>query len=84
MPKAFGYRTYSFVDKDPAIDVLRTAIELAGVTLQQVSDGTGIHVSTLYSWFHGETRMPRHCGVQAVARFLRKEFKLMDIRPRKR
>jgi hypothetical protein len=80
MAKVFGYKTYSFKRKDPAIDLLRTAIDVAGVSYKQVSDGTGIHIATLRAWFFGETERPKHCTVQAVARFLHKEFRLMDIR----
>lgn len=75
-----GYKTYRFKDKDPVIDLLRTAIQVAGVSYQEVADGIGMSASTLYAWFHGETRRPQHASVQAVARFLHKEFRLMDAK----
>lgn len=76
--KFLGYKTYRFKDKDPVIDVLREAIRIAGWSLERVSLESGVPVGTLYAWFHGDTRYPRHCGVQAVAKSLGKELVMME------
>lgn len=69
------YRHYNFVDKDPAIDFARTAIEDCGMSYQEISDAGGVSTSTLYNWFHGKTRRPQFatmaetlmtCGVTHV------------------
>jgi DNA-binding phage protein len=63
----FRYRTYNFVDKDPVIDQLRTAMEDTAHTIGHLSDESGVSTTTLYNWFDGETRRPQFATVAAVA-----------------
>jgi transcriptional regulator with XRE-family HTH domain len=60
------YKSYSFVDKDPAIDIARTAIQDCGLTYREVSELSDVSETTLVSWFHGKTRSPRHATIMAV------------------
>ena len=60
------YRTYVFRDKDPVIDVLRTAKEEA--TISSIAESSGVSPSTLHGWFGGKTRKPQFATVVAVAR----------------
>lgn len=60
------YKSYSFVDKDPVVDQVRTAINDAGLTYHQVSELSDVSVGTLVSWFHGKTRRPQHATIMAV------------------
>ena len=62
------YRSYSFVDKDPAIDQVRTAVNDAGLTYPQVAELSDVSVGTLVSWFHGKTRRPQDATIMAVMR----------------
>ena len=61
------YKSYSFIDKDPVIDELRTAVADHGASYEQIYADSGVTVTTLKSWFHGRTRRPQFCTVQAVA-----------------
>ena len=60
------YKSYSFVDKDPAIDVVRTAIQDRGLTYQEVSELSGVSVGTMVGWFHGSTKRPQYATITAV------------------
>lgn len=68
------YLTYNFLEKDPIIDVLRSAIQVTGVSYKEIEKGTGVSYRTLYGWFVGSTRFPRYASVAAVAGFLRQEL----------
>ncbi len=62
------YRTYVFRDKDPVIDVLRTAKDDAKIKTSVISTNSGVSNSALHGWFHGKTRKPQFATVVAVAR----------------
>jgi transcriptional regulator with XRE-family HTH domain len=59
------YRSYSFRDKDPVIDQLRTLV--GNASYQEISDASGVSTSTLYNWFYGATRRPTYAATAAVA-----------------
>lgn len=61
------YRTYAFADKDPIIDVMRTLVQDNHRSYAEISDESGVSVSTLSNWFHGKTRRPMFCTIAAVA-----------------
>lgn len=73
------YKTYMFKNKDPVIDVMRSAIELEAhaqgvkfsIVMKQVALASGVNLSTLYNWFYGPTISPRYCCVAAVINSLR-------------
>lgn len=60
------YRTYNFVDKDPIIDKVRTAVEDSGKSYSKIHESSGVSTTTLYNWLHGDTRRPQFCTVAAV------------------
>lgn len=62
--KTFGYPTYNFVDKDPVIDVVRTAV--GKTPLAKIERDSGVSVSCLRSWFVGSTNRPQFATVRAV------------------
>src|SRR5262245_5917547 len=64
------YKSYMFVDKDPVIDELRTLVKDSGLSYDEVSDECGVASSTLYSWFHKDTRRPQNATIEAVGRGL--------------
>jgi len=72
--KVFGYITYSFRDKDPVIDQLRTACELDGRHWKEIAAAAGVSPSTIYNWFQGDTLRPRFSTVMAIARALGGDF----------
>ena len=74
----FTYSSYQFVDKDPVIDKLRTALKDSGMSYQEVKDGGGPTPGTLTNWFKGPTRRPTFAAANAAARAMGKEFVLQD------
>jgi hypothetical protein len=66
----FTYKSYSFVDKDPIIDEVRSVFQKAGVSKQWVEDESGVTTHTLRAWFDGATRRPQAATVNAVLRSL--------------
>lgn len=71
------YKSYTFKDKDPAIDAIRTAIEKAKVPWSKVSADSGVSEGTIYNWLQGKTRRPQFATLNAVARALGLEFRLV-------
>lgn len=55
--KVTGYR---FLDKDPVIDVYRTARERTGMTFAQIALKSGVTEATLRAWDYGATKRPQH------------------------
>ena len=79
MAKGFTYKSYSFVDKDPIIDEVRTVFQDAGVTKQWVEENSGVTAQTLHHWFDGKTRRPQAATVNAVLRALGKKLGVVDL-----
>lgn len=71
------YKTYSFKEKDPCIDQLRTIIADEKLSYSQIQEGSGVTYNTLYGWFYGKTKRPQHATVMAVARFCGYDYKLV-------
>lgn len=69
------YATYSFVDKDPVIDKLRTVVQRVSVregksfdaTVDRLAIDAGLSTSTPYGWFKGKTKRPQHASINAFA-----------------
>jgi hypothetical protein len=70
MAKGFTYKSYSFVDKDPIIDEVRTIVQLSGATYKKIEEDSGVTSKTLRDWFDGQTRKPQAATLNAVARAL--------------
>ena len=79
MAKGFTYKSYSFVDKDPIIDEVRTVFQNAGVTKQWIEEESGVTAQTLHHWFEGKTRRPQAATVNAVLRVLGKKLGIVDL-----
>ena len=62
------YKSYNFRDKDPIIDVLRTARSDAGLSIQDASISSDVSQTTIRNWEMGQTRRPQFATVVAVAR----------------
>jgi hypothetical protein len=62
------YRTYSMIDKDPAIDKIRTIVQDEGLfkNLTALGEISTVSQSTLNNWFHGDTKRPQNATMQAV------------------
>ena len=71
------YRTYSFRNKDPVIDKLRTIKKDTGFTNTEICEASGVSETTLYNWFDGKTRRPQHATIMAVAHAMGYEYNLV-------
>jgi transcriptional regulator with XRE-family HTH domain len=66
----FTYKTYSFTDKDPMIDYLRTIIQESGQTLKKIGEDSGVNPQTISKWLYGDTKRPQAASMNAVLRAL--------------
>lgn len=74
----FTYKSYSFVDKDPILDEIRTIVQDSGATYTYISATSGVSMGTLVNWFGGKTKRPQAASINAVARAL--GYKLAFVR----
>ena len=66
----FTYKSYSFIDKDPIIDEVRTMVNDSGANYKWIEDHSGVTSNTLHAWFNGKTKKPQAATLNAVARAL--------------
>ena len=66
--KGFTYKSYSFLDKDPIIDEIRTIYQNSGMNYQRVHENSGVATATLHAWFDGKTKKPQAATINAVLR----------------
>jgi DNA-binding phage protein len=64
------YKSYSFRDKDPIIDKIRTVIQDESASYKEIHEASGVATTTLYQWFDGETKRPQFATIMAVVRAL--------------
>jgi len=62
-----SYKSYSFKEKDPIIDQLRTLMNDENLDIETVCRDSGVKETTLMAWFYGMTRRPQFATVKAVA-----------------
>ncbi len=60
------YRSYLFREKDPVIDLVRTAFSDSKKSYKKTADESGVSPTTIANWFHGKTRKPQFCTISAV------------------
>jgi DNA-binding phage protein len=67
-----SYRRFLTDDKDDILFLIKTEAQRQGDPqlrhgyLEKLATDAGCSVSTLYSWFHGDTRRPQHLTVRMV------------------
>jgi transcriptional regulator with XRE-family HTH domain len=64
----FTYKSYSFLDKDPMIDQVRTIIQDSRMTYKALSAASSVSVQTISRWLDGQTRKPQAATFNAVLR----------------
>ena len=62
----FTYKSYSFIDKDPIIDYIRTIVNDSKMSLKRISDESGVSDNTIRMWLYGETKRPQAASINAV------------------
>lgn len=60
MPLPKNVTGYRFLDKDPCVDLFRSAMDRTGMTFQQISEKGGPAVETMRAWDLGTTKRPQH------------------------
>ena len=70
------YKSYSFVDKDPIIDRMRTIVGDEGESYAEIHLRSGVSTSTMYNWFEGDTKRPQFATIMAIARSLGYDMEL--------
>lgn len=77
---AITYKSYSFVDKDPIIDRMRTIVDDESDSYKDVHLRSGVSTSTLHNWFKGGTKRPQFATIMAVARSLGYDMNLTKMK----
>lgn len=77
-----NYKSYSFVDKDPIIDVVRTAVSDTRAKYSDIEEKGGPKASTVRNWLHGNTRRPHFCTVAAALNALGVGFTMKGGKPK--
>jgi hypothetical protein len=72
------YKSYNFVDKDPAIDVVRTMVQQSKKSYRQIHADGGPTPGCLTKWFDGGTKRPQFCTLAASVRALGGDVIIMD------
>lgn len=70
------YRSYNYVDKDPAIDKLRTVVKDEKISEKNLATLSGVSRATIDNWFNGKTRRPQHTTLAAAAASLGYDWEL--------
>lgn len=76
----FTYKSYSFIDKSPIIDYVRTAVNKSSKTLKWIGDESGVRPSTIAKWLYGETKQPKEASLNAVLRVLGYKLEVVLLR----
>jgi hypothetical protein len=71
--RGFIYKSYSFRDKDPVIDELRTLIQdsygkINHSVMSTIQQDGGPTVSCMSNWFFGTTKRPQSATIEAAGR----------------
>ena len=61
-------KSYNFLDKDPAIDVIRTMVQQSSKSYREIHEANGPTPSCLYAWFDGKTRRPQFATLMRATR----------------
>ena len=67
MARVTIYRTFRWIDKDPTIDAIRSAVQAEKLNPNQVKDLSGVAAGTVNNWFNGGTRRPQNATLTAVS-----------------
>jgi DNA invertase Pin-like site-specific DNA recombinase len=74
------YKTYSFRDKDPVIDQLRTMTKDSGRKTSEIAHAAGLSPTTPTNWFKKGVRRPQSASVEAYGRALGKKRVWVDLK----
>lgn len=73
---------YRFINKDPIIDVIRTAMQRKGnlgpEQIRRTAHGAGVHPGTIDNWLNGDTRRPMNLTTRFVLEALGVSIRYVD------
>ena len=75
------YKSYLFREKDPIIDCIRTARSDAHMSYQELHEQSGVSISSLRNWEHGDVRKPQFATVMATINALGKKLVTKNGKP---
>jgi transcriptional regulator with XRE-family HTH domain len=75
----FAYKSYSFLDKDPIIDLIRTLVQQSHYSLKKIAEDSGVNQNTISNWLYGKTKRPQAAGINAVLRTLDYKLDIVTI-----
>lgn len=64
------YRNYSFLNKDPVIDKMRTLVQDEGLKWHDAARIADMSPATLDNWFKGSTRRPQFSSIASLTHSL--------------
>lgn len=62
------YKSYNFIDKDPALYAAKTVIQDSGLSFKEIHEAGGATVGTQNRWFNGDGRSCRFETLMATIR----------------
>ena len=62
---------YRFIDKDPVVDLIRTAFQRDGRTIKEIAPLANLATDTIRRLLYGDTRRPQHRTVAVLFQVLK-------------
>ena len=75
------YKTYQFVDHDPAIDLFRGALTQSGLSANLAASLSGVSKGAIHNWLKGKTKRPQFATLNAAAVAVGYEFRFAPTVP---
>ncbi len=57
---------YRFIDKDPVIDLIRTAYHEGSFKIKDVAAKSRVHPNTISRWLYGDVKRPQNYTIMRV------------------
>jgi transcriptional regulator with XRE-family HTH domain len=73
------YKSYSFIDKDPIIDYIRTIIQDGDLSMKEITESSGVSQNTIHNWLYGATKRPQAASLNAVLRVLQYQLSIAKL-----
>jgi transcriptional regulator with XRE-family HTH domain len=73
------YKSYSFIDKDPIIDYIRTIIQDGDLSMREITESSGVSSNTINNWLYGNTKRPQAASINAVLRVLQYQLSIAKL-----
>lgn len=71
------YKSYRFINKDPIIDKVRTAVQDSKVSDKVLTADSGVSSACRRGWFKGATKRPQYATINATLRAIGYDLKIV-------